>query len=58
MFTAGIDAIVGVETTVVVWIGVNGAGRRGATNGGAEAGTTIGGGKASVGVSANVPTYV
>lgn len=57
MLAVGIDAIVGLETTVVVWMGVSGTGR-GATNGGADAGATIGDGKAAVGVSAKGPTYV
>lgn len=57
ILAAGIGATTGLETTVVFWIGINGAGS-GATNGGADAGTTIGGGKTAVGVSANVPTYV
>lgn len=57
IFVFGIDAIMGLETTVVVCIGASGAGS-GAINGGADAGTTIGGGKTAVGVSVKAPTYV
>lgn len=59
MLALGIEAIVGLETTVDVWIdGVSCAGI-GGTNGGANAnGATTGGGKTAVGVSAKVPTYV